>query len=55
MALAFEESGPQGAASVVFVHGLIASRWTWRQTTAQLSDYHCLALDLPGHGIAGVP
>ena len=50
MALAFEETGPQGAPCVVFVHGLIASRWTWRQTTAQFADYHCLAPDLPGHG-----
>jgi len=50
MTLAYEESGPVGAPSVVLVHGLIASRWTWRQTTAQLTDYHCLAPDLPGHG-----
>ncbi len=54
--LAFEETGPVEAPCVIFVHGLIASRWTWRQTTAQLQDYHCLAPDLPGHGeSAGTP
>ena len=54
MTLAYEETGPAGAPSVVFVHGLIASRWTWRQTMAQLLDYHCLAPDLPGHGESSV-
>jgi pimeloyl-ACP methyl ester carboxylesterase len=56
MMLAYEETGPVGGSCVVFVHGLIASRWTWRQTTAQLNDYHCLVPDLPGHGeSSGVP
>jgi pimeloyl-ACP methyl ester carboxylesterase len=50
MTLAYEETGPVAAPCVVFIHGLIASRWTWRGTTAQLSGYHCLAPDLPGHG-----
>ena len=50
MMLAYEETGPVEGPCVVMVHGLIASRWTWRQTTAQLADYHCLAPDLPGHG-----
>ena len=50
MTLAYEETGPVQAPCVVFIHGLIASRWTWRQTTEQLSEYHCLAPDLPGHG-----
>jgi pimeloyl-ACP methyl ester carboxylesterase len=50
MTLAYDETGPAGAPSVVFVHGLIASRWTWRQTIDQCSAYHCLAPDLPGQG-----
>ena len=50
MTLAYEETGPVGAPSVVLLHGLIASRWTWRQIMAQLPDYHCLGPDLPGHG-----
>jgi pimeloyl-ACP methyl ester carboxylesterase len=50
MTLAYEENGPVEAPCLVFVHGLIASRWTWRDTITQLADYHCLAPDLPGHG-----
>jgi pimeloyl-ACP methyl ester carboxylesterase len=50
MPLAFSESGPPGAPSVLFLHGLIASHWTWHATTAHFADYHCLTPDLPGHG-----
>jgi pimeloyl-ACP methyl ester carboxylesterase len=50
MPLAFHEAGPPGAPTIVFLHGLIASRWTWQATTAHFDDYHCLVPDLPGHG-----
>lgn len=50
MALYVEESGTQGAPSVVFLHGIGASGWMWWKQTAALGDYHCLTVDLPGHG-----
>lgn len=50
MSLYVEESGTQGAPSIVFLHGVGASGWMWWQQTAALSDFHCLNVDLPGHG-----
>lgn len=42
-----EGSGPV----IVFVHGLTFSRATWRPITARLSNrFHCISVDLPGHG-----
>lgn len=50
MALYVEESGTSGAPSIVFLHGIGASGWMWWKQTAGLADYHCLNVDLPGHG-----
>ncbi len=50
MALYVEETGTKGAPSIVFLHGVGASGWMWWQQTAALRDYHCLNVDLPGHG-----
>jgi pimeloyl-ACP methyl ester carboxylesterase len=50
MALYVEETGAPGAPSIVFLHGIGASGWMWRRQTAALADYHCLNVDLPGHG-----
>ena len=50
MALYVEETGTKGAPSIIFLHGVGASGWMWWQQTAALRDYHCLNVDLPGHG-----
>jgi pimeloyl-ACP methyl ester carboxylesterase len=50
MTLYVEESGTAGAPSIVFLHGIGASGWMWWKQTAALADYHCLNVDLPGHG-----
>lgn len=50
MSLFVRESGTAGAASIVFLHGVGASGWMWKQQIAALADFHCLAVDLPGHG-----
>jgi pimeloyl-ACP methyl ester carboxylesterase len=50
MSLYVQESGTQGAPSIVFLHGIGASGWMWQRQTAALADYHCLNPDLPGHG-----
>lgn len=50
MPLYVDESGTTGAPSIVFLHGVGASGWMWWRQTAALSDFHCLNVDLPGHG-----
>lgn len=46
----FRESGTHGAPSIIFLHGSGTYGWMWEGQIAALSDYHCIAIDLPGHG-----
>jgi pimeloyl-ACP methyl ester carboxylesterase len=48
--LAVHESGPIGAPALVFLHGVGTDASMWAREIALLSDCHCLAPDLPGHG-----
>jgi len=41
---------PADPAVIVFLHGAGTSSWMWGAVTADLADYHCIAVDLPGHG-----
>jgi pimeloyl-ACP methyl ester carboxylesterase len=50
MPLFVDETGTPGAPSIVFLHGIGTSGWMWWQQTAALNDFHCLNVDLPGHG-----
>ncbi len=50
MTLYLEESGTKGAPSIVFLHGAGISSWMWQQQVHDLRDFHCLNIDLPGHG-----
>lgn len=50
MALYVDEMGTPGAPCIVFLHGVGASGWMWEQQIASLADFHCLNVDLPGHG-----
>ncbi|CAF5178153.1 unnamed protein product, partial [Rotaria magnacalcarata] len=37
--------------SIVFVHGLSSNKETWISIIKNIpSDYHCITVDLPGHG-----
>lgn len=36
--------------SILFIHGIGASSWMWWQQLPAFSDYHTIAVDLPGHG-----
>lgn len=45
-----QEMGTLGAPSIVFLHGAGASGWMWAPQIAALPDFHCLNVDLPGHG-----
>lgn len=35
---------------IVFLHAIGTSGWMWQQQLRQLTDFTCLAPDLPGHG-----
>jgi len=50
MELYVEESGKIGAPSIVFLHGVGTSSWMWWRQVSMLPDFHCLNVDLPGHG-----
>ncbi|WP_117169027.1 2-succinyl-6-hydroxy-2,4-cyclohexadiene-1-carboxylate synthase [Paraliobacillus sediminis] len=45
-----EENGDKTGIPILFLHGFTGSNKTWRETMASFSAYHCIALDLPGHG-----
>ena len=32
------------------MHGVGTSGWMWARQVAALADFHCLNVDLPGHG-----
>lgn len=44
------ESGPKDAPTILFLHGGGLSGRQWTPQMQQLSDYHCLAPDLPEQG-----
>jgi pimeloyl-ACP methyl ester carboxylesterase len=44
------ESGPASAPAILFLHGSPLSGAMWRPQMAGLSEFHCLAPDLPEHG-----
>lgn len=48
--LYLNETGNPAAPSIVFLHGIGASGWMWEKQTVALADFHCLYIDLPGHG-----
>lgn len=43
-------SGTPGSPAILFIHGLGQSGRIWQDHMAKLSDFHCLAPDLPGFG-----
>ena len=44
------ESGMAGWPAILFIHGMGQSGRIWQRHMAKLSDFHCLAPDLPGFG-----
>lgn len=44
------ETGTHGAPSIIFLHGVGTSSWMWWMQTEALSHFHCINIDLPGHG-----
>ncbi len=45
-----EASGPRDGRVILFLHGGGAGAWSWRPVIEQLSEFRCLAPDLPEHG-----
>ncbi len=54
---AFTTVGPEGAPTLVFLHGTRVTRTMWEPQVAALADrYRVVVVDLPGHGVlADVP
>jgi pimeloyl-ACP methyl ester carboxylesterase len=50
MPLYVSEAGTPNAPSLVFLHGIGTSGWMWERQVAALAGFHCLTVDLPGHG-----
>lgn len=50
MSLYVNTTGTPDAPSIVFLHGVGTSGWMWQKQIAGLTDFHCLNVDLPGHG-----
>ncbi|HSP21255.1 MAG TPA: alpha/beta hydrolase [Planococcus sp. (in: firmicutes)] len=46
----YEESAFNGNESILFIHGIGASRWMWWQQEVAFPDYQVILADLPGHG-----
>jgi pimeloyl-ACP methyl ester carboxylesterase len=46
------ESGSDKPSTIFFLHGAGGSGWMWQQQMNALNDYHCLAPDLPEHGLS---
>ena len=44
------EAGPASAPAILFLHGSPLSGAMWRPQMMSLSEFHCLAPDLPEHG-----
>jgi len=44
------ETGTPNAPSVIFLHGIGTSSWMWWLQTEALTHFHCITIDLPGHG-----
>jgi pimeloyl-ACP methyl ester carboxylesterase len=50
MSLFTRETGARASPAVIFLHGSPLSGRMWLPQLERLSEFHCLAPDLPGHG-----
>ena len=46
------ESGDPAAPAILFLHGSPLSGRMWQPQLESLTEFHCLAPDLPGHGLS---
>jgi pimeloyl-ACP methyl ester carboxylesterase len=50
MSVFVEESGDKQAPMMLFLHGGGLAGWMWEEQIDYFSRYHCVVVDLPGHG-----
>lgn len=50
MKLFYTESGNKQGPLFVFLHGGGVTSWMWDEQLTYFKDYHCVTVDLPGHG-----
>lgn len=50
MSLYFQETGKNRDESIIFLHGDGVAGWMWDKQVEAFPDYHCIVVDLPGHG-----
>lgn len=50
MNLFIEEFGDKQAPMMLFLHGGGLAGWMWEEQIDYFSHYHCVVVDLPGHG-----
>ncbi len=50
MDLKYDETGIKNKESIVFLHGTGLGSWIWDNQCLKLTDFHCIMIDLPGHG-----
>jgi len=51
MPLYYEQHGSINNPTLIFLHGFLGNHSDWHHTIEQLKDhFHCIAIDLPGHG-----
>ncbi|MEM7218863.1 MAG: alpha/beta hydrolase [Pseudomonadota bacterium] len=45
----YEEFHQNQSQTIVFLHGANTGGWMWEHVVGHLNDYHCVAVDFPGH------
>ena len=54
--IVYREAGPQGAPTVMLLHGFPSSSHMFRNLIPRLADkYHVVAADFPGYGESSAP
>ena len=50
MSLYIKETGKNIEETLLFLHGDGFAGWMWDEQVKSFNDYHCIVVDLPGHG-----
>lgn len=50
MGLHIKETGKNNDETIIFLHGEGTAGWVWDKQVESFQDYHCIVLDIPGHG-----
>ena len=50
MSLYIKETGKNNDETLLFLHGDGIAGWMWNKQVKSFNDYHCIVVDLPGHG-----